>query len=158
MLLNELAADVRESLTSKQKVQIAAINDWDLEDIRIRVQERLHWPDDLVDEAIAEYRKFIALVTLNPEKDYGISDVVDEIWHQHILSTRDYAAMCAATAGQMIHHEQPTARGAIRPEFSNAGLVTLRDLTRTFRNTPSKLWARDMHSSDKCKSIKLRAA
>jgi hypothetical protein len=157
MLLQELAPEVLLALTPIQKTQLTAISEWDLEDIGVRVQERLQWPRELVAEAVGEYRKFIALVVLNPDKDYGMSDAVDEVWHQHILSTRDYSAMCAATTGEMIHHEQPAVRGSIDPEFADAGSATLEDMGRAFSGAPSRLWDRPTHAVAKCKSIKLRA-
>jgi hypothetical protein len=48
------------------------------------------------------------------------SQVVDELWHEFILYTRDYQAFCKRAFGQFLHHTPAVALGSV--PRSNAGL------------------------------------
>ena len=90
---------------------IARANDFSLDEVRSRVaKENPNWSRKRIDTAVAEYRKWLALIVLNKKK-FGklgmCSKDVDEVWHAHILFTRKYAADCKALCGRFIHH-QPT--------------------------------------------------
>ena len=74
--------------------------------MRTRVKRQMGWSEELADETVLEYRKFLALVILDPEGVYGMVPTVDEIWHQHLLDTRDYLEMCRTAMGGVIHHDQ----------------------------------------------------
>jgi len=63
--------------------------------------------EDVVDELVAAYVRFIA--TKLCDKDYGSTlyspcNVVDELWHDHILDTQGYAAFCRKY-GEFVHHQ-----------------------------------------------------
>lgn len=48
------------------------------------------------------------------------SQVVDELWHEFILYTRDYERFCQAAFGRFMHHTPAVVLGSVRQ--SNAGL------------------------------------
>lgn len=152
MLLNQISPGVLPGLTPVQMAQIAVISAWDLSDAQARVKLRMGWSEELADEAVQEYRKFIALVTLDPGKSYGMVEAVDEVWHQHLLNTRDYLEMCNAVMGGVIHHEQQPLDTALGPDYGRLREQTLRDLARKFVGPLSRLWlsGSDVHSAAKC--------
>ena len=48
------------------------------------------------------------------------SRLADELWHEFILHTRDYAAFCQTAFGRTLHHVPATALGAVKKH--NEGL------------------------------------
>lgn len=87
---------------------IRTISDLDLRPFvaLARSAGELDWVD--VDMAVDEYRHFLFLVWVRPEK-WGGPFVVptrraDALWHQHILHTADYRAFCDALIGRYIDH------------------------------------------------------
>jgi hypothetical protein len=52
----------------------------------------------------AEYRKFLALHLLDPDADTVPCELVDEMWHQHILDTAAYREDCATVFGSFLDH------------------------------------------------------
>jgi hypothetical protein len=54
-------------------------------------------------EAVCEYRRFLALLMGCGERVTPCK-LVDELWHQHILDSREYARFCVRVAGEFLHH------------------------------------------------------
>jgi hypothetical protein len=133
-----LAPAVISELSPDRLDRILMISEWDLVDVQTRVQRRIGWPQQVSDKAVLEYRKFIALVALNPTKTYGMVEAIDEVWHEHILNTRDYLAMCDAVIGTVIHHEQLPLHSSIN--LSALRQCTLQDIEKTFDGPVSELW------------------
>jgi len=52
----------------------------------------------------AEYRKFLSLHLAYPEMDVVPCQIVDEMWHQHILDTAAYREDCEAIFGRFLDH------------------------------------------------------
>lgn len=95
------------------------------------------WPPGLVDKLKAHHptlaRKDIALVQralrqfflahLNSGRKYIAmpSQVVDDLWHEFILYTKEYKSFCDAAFGQFMHHS-PAVVLAAEQKASNEGL------------------------------------
>jgi hypothetical protein len=133
-----------------QKARIDILSKWDLSDVETRVKARMDWSDDFAREVLDEYRKFMALIVLDPRKTYGMAETVDEVWHQHLLSTRDYLSMCNAIVGGMIHHEQTAVAQGPSPTMAKIREETLRDLSSKFGGPLNAVWSKDAHSVAKC--------
>ena len=54
--------------------------------------------------AIEEYRKYLALCKQYPCTPLFPSPVVDEVWHTHILFTKEYTRDCNDYFGRYLHH------------------------------------------------------
>src|SRR5258708_1235326 len=54
------------------------------------------------DELIDEYKKFLEI--RNIDKNCSPSDLIDELWHQHILDTQSYINYCLKKFNRVIHH------------------------------------------------------
>src|SRR4051812_41983104 len=83
-LMLRLAPAVVSEFSPDRLDRILMISEWDLVDVQTRVQRRFGWSQEVSDKAVLEYRKFIALVALNPTKTYGMVEAIDEVWHEHI--------------------------------------------------------------------------
>jgi hypothetical protein len=76
--------------------RLARDHGWSLEDAR---------------RAIGAYRRFCFLATVSPTP-VTPSDVVDEVWHQHLTYSRDYwTVWCGERLQAPLHHD-PTPGGA----------------------------------------------
>lgn len=89
--------------------------------------------------AVEEYRRFVRLL-IGVRGRIAPSRLVDEFWHQHILSSRAYARFCARVAGRYLHHYPNYARprAAHLPSFRRA-LALYRD--RVGADAPADIWA-----------------
>jgi len=84
------------------------------------------WSQERADEAESQYRMFLKLCAMFPEVDVVPTGLIDEMWHQHILDTRAYAADCYAVFGKMLHHF---------PYFGLRGEEDAANLRRAFATT-----------------------
>jgi hypothetical protein len=71
------------------------------------------WSEDRIRQAEVDYRLFLAGAKASTSKSHIPSRDVDEVWHAHILFTRQYQEDCMDYFGFYFHHEpfdRPTAR------------------------------------------------
>jgi hypothetical protein len=59
---------------------------------------------DEVELAEREYRRFLTLKRLYPQRELVPNKLVDAFWHAHILDTRSYQADCQKVFGYYLHH------------------------------------------------------
>ena len=129
-------------LVAQQKGYLPdSIQKLDLSLVRGKLEERARLgrevpvppvPLSLLDEAIEDYRHFWALNLRYPGFPIVPSETIDEVWHQHILFTQQYAADCAAIFGEFRHHV---------PHFGRAQR-NLEEDKRLLCNT-LELWAKE---------------
>lgn len=148
MTLEHVSPAILIALAPEQRRALECAEAWDLSDASLRVQRRLGWSDAATAEAVFEYRKFMMMIALEPQRDYAMSEAIDEIWHQHILDTRDYGAMCEALVGGMIHHIQSPLD--VAEERGDVMVETRETLARIFKGPASELWQRGAHAIAKC--------
>ncbi len=84
------------------------------------------WTDERLDLAVREYRRFLTLYVLAPEAATVPSELVDEVWHAHILDTQAYASDCQNVFGFFLHHF---------PYFGMRGKADARALDRAYDDT-----------------------
>lgn len=105
-----------------------------------KVRERLTTDGKLstatIDTAVTEYRKFLSLVLMGNRGLAMTSKEVDEVWHTHILFTKDYADFCTAVFGRFLHHKPNVASDPITP---GGGEVFRRAYQEVFGPLPS-IW------------------
>jgi hypothetical protein len=74
-------------------------------------------PQNEIDEAVKEFKKFLILILLHPNKLMAMtSKSVDVVWHTFILFTKQYVEFCSKTFGYYIHHEPATSKYKIKEE------------------------------------------
>ena len=84
------------------KTALAAL---DLTLVRARLVKQGFYPDR-ADTAIFRYRQFLFLCAKYDDNTPTVD--VDEVWHAHILFTRQYADDCRAVFGTFLHHDPGT--------------------------------------------------
>jgi len=62
------------------------------------------WNEVQIQRAIAQYRQFLYLVVLYPERTLVPTETIDQVWHCHILDTMKYAQDCEQIFGYFVHH------------------------------------------------------
>jgi hypothetical protein len=100
-------------------------------------------PKSEAEQCFEETKKFLTLCATNQGINYSPSKVVDEMWHQFILHTRDYFEFCNHLGG-FIHH-QPAAKRQPRSYEK-----TRRDLRKLFGGLNEKYWGDKKTSSVDC--------
>jgi hypothetical protein len=71
---------------------------------------------ELLDDAMAEFKKFFGLIARGHRGIGMISPAVDEVWHCTILHTEFYAKLCDDVFGRFIHHRPATPSSPIGRE------------------------------------------
>lgn len=93
-----------KALSFKDRKKI--VDNWNLEKIEKRLKK--YMPADFdIPASIAEYRKFILLLSAENHWLYVPNPELDEVWHTHLLFSRDYKKLCEALLGEggFIHHQ-----------------------------------------------------
>lgn len=103
--------------------KIHAVMNHPLAQIKERVLSEGSIGQELIDTAILEYRKFMALFASGCRNLAMCSKEVDEIWHTHILFTRDYMKFCRKGIGDYVHHvpnttDMPTGADSVENFYS----------------------------------------
>ena len=62
------------------------------------------WPADLAKTACQLYKDFLWLNYCYPNKQLVPTKDIDEVWHQHILHTKEYIYDCQQIFGRYFHH------------------------------------------------------
>lgn len=109
-------------LNSDEENALGMIEVYDFGKVRTRVLKDGAVSVEEVDDAIAEFRRFLALICLGNSGLAMMSGAVDEIWHAFILHTRDYAEFCQQVRGRFIHH-QPASEGSPVPDSSKNAFI-----------------------------------
>ncbi|HEY1107488.1 MAG TPA: TIGR04222 domain-containing membrane protein [Opitutaceae bacterium] len=112
----------------------------------LRLAAENGWKPGFTQRAIEEYRRFAFLATAAGHP-VSPSDAVDQVWHLHLLYTRDYwGEFCPRVLGAPLHHGP--ARGGIaeKEKLTDWYGNTLASYRRFFGEPPADLWpARPVH-------------
>jgi hypothetical protein len=94
--------------TNSLRATFAAIDSLDLTDIENLLQlprpRGNGWTKAKCQLAILEYKRFLKLTSKYRSKSIIPTQLVDEVWHTHILDTRKYARDCDHVFGFLLHH------------------------------------------------------
>lgn len=84
-------------------------------------------------ESIMEYVKFMILASTYDNMTPSIT--IDNIWHVHLLYTKDYANFCKLLpSGEFIHHNPTTSPE--NDKYDN----TLELYSKLFKSQPPSIW------------------
>ncbi len=103
---------VREDLgfSSEQIAMLATLEAYDLWFVSERIERKQLIAPELIDAAITEFKKYMALIGLGNRRLAMTSKEVDVVWHELILFTREYQEFCYSAFGEFIHHAPVTSR------------------------------------------------
>src|SRR5262245_4644050 len=77
-----------------------------------RLAREQGWSPERTQAAIDEYKRFIYLTCI-AASPLTPSEVVDQVWHFHLLYTRSYwTDLCEGVLGRPLHHEPSKGGGA----------------------------------------------
>lgn len=86
----------------------------------------------------AEYKKYLAICFTFPELSFPTPLKIDNLWHQYILFTQDYADMCQSVAGRFLHHSPFVDK---EESVSLDSEVLHQKYIMMFNETPSEIWS-----------------
>jgi hypothetical protein len=89
-------------------------------------QQHSGLPDDNIATVQAATRQWFRLAAGHPRAKLSMPSVaVDDLWHELVLHTRDYAAFCEAALGRFLHHVPESAMSPAAAAANRyAGLLT----------------------------------
>jgi hypothetical protein len=112
--------------TSAAEVAALSVLDvYDLDQISHRLRVKAILPEPLINAALLEFRRYLALHALLAVPPTMFSQPVDVVWHTTLMFTRRYAELCDLALGRPVHHRPtaghdlsgPTAAPAARASF-----------------------------------------
>lgn len=108
--------------------------------LRERMQVKYGWSAEKTDEVFTEMKKFLYLCATNDGAMAPPEDI-DEMWHNFILFTGDYAEFCKGEVGFFLHHQPLTQAQRATSDGSMIG-ATLAAAKHAFgSDLPEKYWS-----------------
>ncbi len=96
------------------------------------------WTQDFTRKAILEYKKFMYLAGTSSFM-VSPSEIVDTVWHQHLIFTKSYADLCDLV-GKAIQHIPSTHNREDFEKFQQAKERTKKLYADTFGQQPREIW------------------
>jgi uncharacterized protein (TIGR04222 family) len=107
----------------------------------IRLASENGWTANFTRKALLEYKKFIYLAATAKEM-VSPSEIVDVVWHQHLIFTRSYTELCAI-AGKNIQHIPSTHSKEDNVRLKQARIRTRLLYDDAFGEQPKEIWDYD---------------
>jgi len=80
------------------------IDSIDLSFIKDRLMKKKEWSAERAENAIIRYKQYLYIVSEEKEGICPTPDT-DEVWHEHILHTKQYMDHCNQIFGAILHHQ-----------------------------------------------------
>ncbi len=123
----------------------------------IRLANENKWTKAFTQKAILEYKKFMYLAA-TADSMVSPSEIVDVVWHQHLIFTKSYRDFCELL-GRQIQHIPSTHNPEEFDKFRQAKVKTQEVYTQNFGEQPEDIWQyREMYDSLGFKKAKLSAS
>lgn len=107
----------------------------------VRLASENGWTANFASKALLEYKKFIYLAATAGEM-VSPSEIVDVVWHQHLIFTKSYAELCAI-AGKNIQHIPSTHSKEDNVRLRQARVRTRQLYNDAFGEQPKEIWDYD---------------
>ena len=106
-----------------------------------RLAHENYWTKQFTEQAILEYKKFMYLAATS---DFMVSpsEIIDKVWHQHLIFTQSYQDFCHIL-GKQIQHIPSTHDKEEFEKFKLAKERTLKFYERDFGKQPPNIWIFD---------------
>jgi uncharacterized protein (TIGR04222 family) len=115
----------------------------------IRLAKENHWTRNFTQQALLEYRKFMYLAATSGSM-VSPSEIVDVVWHQHLIFTQSYTDFCTLL-GKQIQHIPSTHNKQEADTFKRAKEHTTRQYNSVFGTQPKAIW----HNNTMLQSLNL---
>lgn len=111
----------------------------DLSAIKDRVVKAGHCSKERIDDLEREYKRWLYLAFKYPTQELVVPPMIDEMWHEHILFTMEYHAMCKV-GGFFLHHVPRTSENFVGlTESARSSTEAL--YQKHYGSKPGDLWA-----------------
>lgn len=116
-----------------------------------------NWTEIFTKKAIEEYKKFVYLCCVLPN-GASPSDIVDKVWHKHLIYTQNYwEEFCPDILQQKLHHHPSTGGSYEKTKHKNWFEDTLKNYTEIFQqDPPEEIWKTSKNKINKNWIEKLR--
>lgn len=104
----------------------------------VRLAAENGWTKHINETAILEYKKFMYLAAISEEM-VSPSEIVDIVWHQHLIFTLSYEELCKII-GRKIEHIPSTHDSSKERIFKQAVKHTQQLYRENFGNAPEEIW------------------
>lgn len=105
-----------------------------------RLAREQGWSAAFAARAIADYRRFCFLCVTG-DAELTPSEAIDQVWHLHLIDTRDYwQRFCPDVLGRDLHHIPGRGTPADRDRFWRQYADALRAFEATFGPPAADLW------------------
>lgn len=104
----------------------------------IRLANENQWTLWFTRNAILEYKKFMYLAAC-AEAMVSPSEIVDKVWHQHLIYTESYSAFCVVL-GKEIKHVPSSHDPQKATKFAEAMVLTQQLYKKHFGELPVQFW------------------
>jgi hypothetical protein len=111
-----------------------------------RLANENYWTKSFTEHAILEYKKFMYLAATS---DFMVSpsEIIDTVWHQHLIFTQSYQEFCNLI-GRQVQHIPSTHNKDEFERFRQAKERTKKLYLNTFGEQPKDIWDyNDMYKS-----------
>lgn len=104
----------------------------------LRLANENYWTKDFTQRAIKEYKKFMYLAATS---DFMVSpsEIIDIVWHQHLIFTQSYQQFCDVL-GKQIQHIPSTHNKEDFKKFKRAKDRTIEEYRENFGEMPDDIW------------------
>lgn len=103
-----------------------------------RLASENYWTKEFTAQALVEYKKFMYLAAIS-DTMVSPSEIVDVVWHQHLVFTQSYQAFCHLL-GKQIQHIPSTHNREDAAKFKRAKEHTTRLYRDCFGEQPTAIW------------------
>jgi hypothetical protein len=103
-----------------------------------RLANENYWTKNFTAKAIVEYKKFMYLAATS-DLMVSPSEIVDVVWHQHLIFTQSYQEFCEV-AGKIIQHVPSTHTREDFAKFKQAKDRTGKLYQSVFGEQPADIW------------------
>lgn len=104
----------------------------------VRLASENAWTEYFTQQALQEYRKFMYLAATAGTM-VSPSEIVDIVWHQHLIFTQSYKEFCALL-GKDIQHIPSTHNAQEAATFKEAATRTREYYQEAFGSPPKEIW------------------
>ncbi|REC41943.1 glycine-rich domain-containing protein [Chryseobacterium sp. 5_R23647] len=107
-------------------------------DFTLRLAYENYWTQSFTKQAILEYKKFMYLAAVS-DMMVSPSEIVDTVWHQHLIFTKSYSEFCQIL-GKQIQHIPSTHNKEDFQKFKLAKERTTKLYETHFGKQPKSIW------------------
>ncbi|AZA75102.1 glycine-rich domain-containing protein [Chryseobacterium indoltheticum] len=107
-------------------------------DFTLRLAHENYWTQNFTKQAILEYKKFMYLAAVS-DMMVSPSEIVDTVWHQHLIFTKSYSEFCTILEKQ-IQHIPSTHNKEDFQKFKLAKERTAKLYETHFGKQPESIW------------------